>query len=118
MTFNIETITALVGMFLSGGGVSIFFFYRERKKTKKLENDALALGNEITMSEQWQKLFERSDCIVQQKDDKIEELYKENGKLRDENNSLTTENAVLKLLKCETVGCEKRVPPLADLKTK
>lgn len=118
MILNTEFIVALLTVLLGTQGISIFLFYKERKKTKKLENEALKLQNEITAAEQWQKLFERSDAIVKQKDGKIEELYKDNGVLRDENNSLTTENAVLKLLKCETVGCDKRIPPLANLKIK
>ena len=115
MILNWEIITPVLTLLLGSNGIQVFLFYRERQKSRKLENDALALKNEITASKQWQELFERSDSIVAQKDKKIEELYKENGKLRDENNKLTTEKAVFELLKCETVGCDKRIPPLAKI---
>lgn len=115
MILNWEIITPILTLLLGGNGIQVFLFYRERQKSRKLENNALALKNEITASKQWQELFERSDSIVAQKDKKIEDLYKENGKLRDENNKLTTEKAVLELLKCETVGCDKKIPPLAKI---
>lgn len=117
MTLNWEIATGILTILLGGSGIPIFFFYRERKKTKRLENEALDLKNEITLSGQWQVLFERSDATVKEKDKKIDELYVANNRLRDENNQLTTENAVIKLLKCEMVGCDKRMPPLAKLKT-
>lgn len=116
MILNWEIIAPVLTVLLGGSGISIFFFYRERKKTKRLENDALKLKNEITAAGQWKELFERSDETVRKKDEKIEELYSHNAKLRDENNSLTTEIAVVKLLKCEVISCDKRIPPLSDLK--
>lgn len=116
MILNWEIIAPVLTVLVGGSGISVFFFYRERKKTKRLENDALKLQNEITAAGQWQELFERSDEMLRKKDEKIEELYSLNSKLRDENNTLSTENAVVKLLKCEFIACDKRIPPLAEVK--
>lgn len=116
MILNWEIIAPVLTVLVGGSGISVFFFYRERKKTKRLENDALKLQNEITAAGQWQELFERSDEMLKKKDEKIEELYSLNSKLRDENNTLSTENAVVKLLKCEFIACDKRIPPLSEVK--
>lgn len=101
---DVETVITGIVTLLTGGGLASIAFFRERKKAEQLKNDALA-------SEQWQKLFERSDQDNRDKDKKIDKLYEDLGRFRDENNNLTTENAVLKLKKCEVIGCINRQPP-------
>ncbi|MEG1289565.1 MAG: hypothetical protein RSE25_04940 [Bacteroidales bacterium] len=96
--------TAILTALLSGGGVIGIFYYKENKRAKQLENEA-------TASSQWRELYEKSEIKCDAKDLKIDSLYKENGLLRDNNNDLTTQNAILKLQKCEIKGCEKRQPP-------
>ena len=39
-------------------------------------------------------------------------LYKKLSFFRDENNGLTTQNAVLKILKCKRIECSDRQPPI------
>lgn len=43
---------------------------------------------------------------------KVDELYKKLGYIRDQNNGLTTQNAVLKILKCKRIECSDRQPPI------
>lgn len=85
------------------GGTGILF-YRERRRGEQIKNEASA-------ATEWQKLFERSDQDVRERDAKIDRLYVELSRYRDVENQLTTENAILKMLKCEIKGCEKRIPP-------
>lgn len=65
------------------------------------------LDNETRSSEQWRELFERSENTKAAQSELID-------RLRDENNRLTTDNAVLKILKCKTVRCIDRNPPFGE----
>lgn len=96
-------ITAVVSA-ISGGGIMSIFYFRENRAKKTLENDAMA-------SDSWQELFEKSEERVEKLNQKIDALYVDNAKFRDENNRLTTENAVLSMQKCERNGCPDRIPP-------
>lgn len=102
-TIIVSLITALIPT----GGIAWFVFFKENKRAKQLEN-------ETTASAQWRELYEKSEAKVESQSLKIESLYKENKMLREENNGLTTQRAVLGLLKCRTVGCATRVPPLGE----
>lgn len=100
-------ITAAVSTLLSGGGIAAFMYFKENKRAKQLEN-------ETTASSQWRELYEK----MEQKHDalslKVDGLYKESKFLRDQNNDLTTQNAVLKLWKCNKIGCTDREPPIGS----
>ena len=109
---ELETFITGVVSLITGGGLSGILFYREKKKTKKLENSAL-------LAEQWEKIVgqlkgENGELKedVKNRDDKIDRLYKENGTLRDANNNLSTENAVFKVYYCDDLPCSKRNPPI------
>ena len=96
-------MTALISA-LSGGGIVGVFYFRENKRKKELENDALA-------SDGWQELYAKSEERNDRMSQKIDQLYSELSKFRDDNNRLTTENAVLTMQKCEKKGCGDRIPP-------
>ncbi len=98
-------ITTALTAILSSGSVAGIFYFKENKRAKQLQN-------EITAASQWRELYEKSEKKVDSQGVKIEKLYKENGQLRDERDDLSTEVATLKIYKCETIKCEKRVPPL------
>lgn len=100
-------IIAAVSALISGGGIAGVVFFRENKRAKQLENEA-------TASSQWRELYEKSEAKVESQSLKIDALYKENNRLRDENNSLTTQRAVLASYKCETIGCVERRPPFGS----
>lgn len=100
-------ILAVVSALLSGGGIASVFYFREDKQAKQLQNEA-------TASAQWRELYEKSETKCEDQSRKIEALYKENKLLRDENNGITTQNAVLKLYKCNKIGCIDREPPFGS----
>ncbi|WP_418981686.1 hypothetical protein [Alistipes sp.] len=100
-------LTALVSALLSGGGIAGVVFFRENKRARQLQN-------ENTASAQWRELYDKAEAKVESQGLKIESLYKENKHLRDQNNDLTTQNAVLKIWKCKRIGCTDREPPFGS----
>jgi hypothetical protein len=102
--------TVLTGLFsalISGGGLMGLFYMKENKKAKQLANEA-------TASSQWRELFEKSEQKNEKLQTKLDASYKENTSLRDINNGLTKQNAVLKTYKCETIACANRKPPFGS----
>lgn len=97
-------LVAIGSALLSGGGIAGVVFFKENKRARQLDN-------ETTASAQWRELYDKSEAKVEHQSLKIDALYKENGYLRDQNNSLTTQRAVLAMYKCETLGCASRKPP-------
>lgn len=100
-------LVAAVSALISGGGIAGLVFFRENKRARQLENEA-------TASSQWRELYEKSEAKVESQSLKIDALYKENGYLRDQNNSLTTQKAVLTMYKCEMPECANRKPPFGS----
>lgn len=100
-------IVAAVSALISGGGIAGIVFFRENKRAKQLQNEA-------TASSQWRELYEKSEAKVESQSVKIDALYKENNRLRDENNSLTTQAAVMTMYKCEKLVCADRMPPFGS----
>ena len=101
-------IMTLIGTILGGGGV---LFWKQDKRAKELENEA-------KQSEEWRKLYERSEQDSKDKDAKIDSLYEEKKELREryeqkseECNKLKLEKQRLEFQKCEVFECLKRVPP-------
>ncbi len=103
-------ITAILSALISGGGIAGVVFYRENKRARQLQNES-------TASAQWRELYEKSEAKVEVQSQKIETLYRANGRLRDQNNKLTTENVKLAIYKCNTISCASRTPPLGTIKT-
>lgn len=100
-------IIAIVSALVSGGGIAGIVFFKENKRARQLQN-------ETTASAQWRELYDKAEAKVESQNKKIDALYKENGYLRDHNNSLTTQKAVLTMYKCESLGCATRKPPFGS----
>lgn len=96
-------ITALLSA-ISGGGIMGIFYYKETRKKKSLENDAMA-------SDAWQKLFERTDKELDEAREERKRLEEELQQLRAKINSLEAELSEYKANKCEVLGCPNRIPP-------
>lgn len=114
-------ITSLIGAVVGGGGMSAFFYRKETKRMKEAEIESKEVDNEHKVAEEWQTISEgkqkRIDHLEEtlgKKDEKIEELYVLVGTLREKVDQLSTENAVLKIYKCETIGCPERKPPFGS----
>lgn len=104
----ISALTTLLGILLGGGGV---LFWKQDKRAKEIENEA-------HQSDEWRKLYERSEQDSRDKSDKIDRLYDEKKELRERFESLMAECAELKIQnkeleyqKCQRFECLKRCPP-------
>ena len=104
----ISSFTALVGVLLGGGGV---LFWKQDKRAKVLENEA-------KQSDEWRKLYERSDQDSRDKDAKIDAMYAEKKELRqeldrksEEITELKLKNKELEYQKCQKFECTRRLPP-------
>lgn len=117
----LEAILAGVFSLLAGAGSTVFF-YSQAKKEKVIENEA-------RQSEEWRKLYEETSEELKEerarhaetlleKDNKIDSLYQEISRHRDEKAIKSTEMARLEventrlcMLKCEVPACPNRKPP-------
>lgn len=106
------SLIATLATILFGQGLISFFTLRETKKGMKLDNKEKEdnrwqkFANEL--QEQNEKLNERvdaKDAIIQEKDDIIADL-------RTKLDNTRTKCAIAELLRCETVSCAQRQPPL------
>ena len=104
----ISALTTLLGILLGGGGV---LFWKQDKRAKEIENEA-------KQSDEWRKLYERSEQDSRDKSDKIDRLYDEKKELRERFETLMAECAELKIQnkeleyqKCQRFECLKRCPP-------
>lgn len=104
----ISALTTVLGILLGGGGV---LFWKQDKRAKEIENEA-------KQSDEWRKLYERSEQDSRDKSDKIDRLYDEKKELRERFEALMAECAELKIQnkeleyqKCERFECLKRCPP-------
>lgn len=93
-------ILTAVLTFIGGGGLGAVLMLPAKRKSADLENEKKA-------SEQWRELFMQKEQNCKDQSNLID-------RLRDENNRLTTEIAVLKILKCKNLKCAEREPPIAD----
>lgn len=103
------TILTAVLTFVGGGGLGVVLMFPQKRKSAELEN-------EMKASEQWKELYERSEKNRDEQSLLIDRLYDDLKAARDANNALTTENAILKVFKCEKIECIKREPPLGKEK--
>lgn len=110
-----DSIMSIILSVITTGGLTTFLFLPQLRKSKNIDNES-------KQSDEWRKLYEEASEEATKKDNKIEELYSEISKHRDEKASLqkevsrlTAENTrletSLKYLKCEKPGCPNRTPP-------
>lgn len=105
-------ITSVLAGLLGAGGGSLmtWMLFPQTKQAKVLENEA-------KQSEEWKKLYIEAKSQLDSKDAKIDSLYADIAKHRDEkavlrvrNTELEVENAKLNLLKCKVPECNYRDP--------
>lgn len=106
---DLSAILTVVLTFVGGGGLGAVLMFPQKRKSAELEN-------EMKAGEQWKELYERSEKNRDEQSQLIDRLYGDLKVARDQNNSLTTENALLKVFKCEKIECIKREPPLGKEK--
>jgi hypothetical protein len=101
MTIGIAFLT-----FISGGGIAAIVLLPQKRRSADLENEA-------KVSEQWKELFIQCREEKSRQSDLIDKLYDDLTVARNQNNTLTTNNAILKLWKCEKLECGNRKPPIS-----
>lgn len=128
--FNMnDWITGIVALLGGIGGLSgfcsIFLFYRENKRTKQLDNEHKAntewQGLVVQYKKENDELKKRMDDrekefneALKRKDEKIDNLYRDNHELMKRNDKLSSKCAVQAILRCKVVGCASRVPPIGS----
>lgn len=105
--------TNIIIAVIGSGALTSFFLITEKKTKSALENMQKTI-------EEWKALCnaEREEIKnlrerVSAKQQQIDDLYEEREDFMRERDTMSTELAVVKLLKCETVGCPERIPPLS-----
>lgn len=92
--------------FIGGGGIAAIVLLPQKRRSAELENEA-------KVSEQWKELFMQSREEQSRQSGLIDKLYDDITAVRNENNTLTTNNAIMKLWKCEKLECAERRPPIS-----
>ena len=101
MTIGLAFLT-----FISGGGIAAIVLLPQKRRSADLENEA-------KVSEQWKELYIQCREEKSRQSDLIDKLYDDLTVARNQNNTLTTNNAILKLWKCEQLECGNRKPPIS-----
>lgn len=111
-----HVVTAIVGMVC--GNITAFLFFPQKRKSETLKNEAQNIENESKQSDEWNKLYQVELEENKELNKKIDSLYAEIARHRDENTQLRiemteimVENTRLKVLKCEKPACSNRQPP-------
>lgn len=89
-------------------------YYRENKKAKQIENEKSIVDEWQGIAQERKNRCDELKASLDKKDEKIEELYKENALLRQRNDSLSSKNAALSILKCRDLECDHRKPPFGN----
>lgn len=107
-------IISFVTLLLGGGGLVAFLTVNAKKYQAMVESVEKT-------NEQWQHIAderthraEELKAELDKKDDKIDELYKEQTRLRKILDNVTTGRAVAELMRCECIDCIKRRPPYGE----
>lgn len=109
-------ISGLLSALFVGGGLSLILFYKEDKRAKQLKNEKTAIEEWQELNEGLKRRIAELKETVVKKDEKIDELYRENTALRDRGDKLSSKVAVLSVFRCEEIGCGARRPPFGKPK--
>lgn len=113
MDWNAIVIGLISGSLSSGFAMSLMYF-KENKKAKQLQNEKAAIDEWQEIAHERKNRCDELKASLDKKDDKIEGLYKENAQLRQRNDSLSSKNAALSILKCRDLACDHRKPPFGN----
>ena len=104
-------IISLGGALLTGGGALSLLYYKENRRAKQLDNEKSVIEEWCGIAEDRRNRCDELKASLDNKDRKIDELYKENSELRKRNDRLSSANTALSIYKCKVIGCDKRQPP-------
>lgn len=107
-------IITVLTVLISNGGIVTIATLREKKTSAFLDNVS-------KLMEEWKQIAEeRKNRAIElkgdldKKDDKIDSIYAELSKVRNDLDHARTDAAVSKTLKCEVTGCTGRIPPFGS----
>lgn len=109
-------ITTALTLLIPSGILGSVVFYRENKRGKQLENEAKVIVEWQGIADMYKSRCEELKATVDAKDEKIEELYRNETAMREKLDKLSSKNAVLEIFKCRDISCDKRKPPLSNSK--
>ena len=109
-----QIIVNVISLLIPTGGIVAIITARE-KKTE------MALNNMNKINEQWEGFATKEEdrrkelkADIDKKDEKIDELYREISRLRNELDNERTERAKAEMLKCIRTKCVERHPPFGE----
>jgi cell division protein FtsB len=109
----ISIITSFVSVLL-GGGILSFFTIKEQKKGLKIDNKTKEESIWAARVEDLNKQVEALNERIDKKDERIAELENQKSTLSSTLDSTRTKCAVAEILRCDTVACPSRMPPLGQ----
>lgn len=107
LTILVSAFCSIVGA-LGGGGI---IYHKQTRRMKEAEVEA-------KQSDEWKKLYEKSDDDSREKDKKIDALYDERQQMY--NQLIERDRTIaykdiqierLKIARCDINGCRRRRPP-------
>lgn len=104
-------IVAIIGA-LAGGGLSRLITVKESKKEKQLDNKEKEDNRWEKLADQLQDQIENLNERIDKKDARITELEDVNASLRHKLDEVNTDYVRANLLKCSSLNCMDRKPPL------
>lgn len=104
-------IIAIIGA-LAGGGLVSLLTIRETRKGLKIDNKGKEQDQFIKLVDELQDQNEKLNDRLEQKDSRILELEDANALLHTKLDEVSTDRAICKILRCDTISCPNRVPPL------
>lgn len=107
-------ITSLVAALIPSGFIGTLIFYRENKRSRQLDNESKVIAEWQGIAGMYKNRCEELKATVDAKNDKIEELYKNEAVMRERLDKLSSKNAVLEIFKCKEISCGSRKPPLSN----
>ncbi len=112
-------IVTLISSAIGAGAITSLVTMKEKKTEKQLENKEKEEDIETKNSDRWEKLVDQlSEQIeslnerIDKKDARITELEDTNADLRHKLDEVNTDYVRANLLKCTTLNCLDRKPPL------
>jgi predicted nuclease with TOPRIM domain len=104
-------ITSIISA-LAGGGLISLLTLRETKKSLKIDNKAKEDDRWSKLADELQDENVKLNDRLEKKDSRVTELEDTVSDLRTKLDSTRTKCAIAEILRCETVSCPSRVPPL------
>jgi len=119
MTLDWLSIITLITSFITGGGISALFFFKQERKGKDLDNEGKKVENTSRIVEEYRTLLEHYKTEFEKAHSQVEELTKQVNECQRQLAVVQTELANAQLLyttanalRCDKIHCKFRKPPI------